>query len=74
MSTSPLIAVLNGIDFKMVTPVAEWSKLEVKGIVRFLNARGTKCSEIYREIMEIYGEQAMSKIQVYQWCSWSKDC
>ncbi|GFO22956.1 hras-like suppressor 3 [Plakobranchus ocellatus] len=34
---------------------------------------GTKCSVIYREIVENYGEQAMSMTQVYLWCSWFKD-
>ncbi|GFO34072.1 beta-d-xylosidase 4, partial [Plakobranchus ocellatus] len=34
---------------------------------------GTKCSVIYREIVENYGEPAMSMTQVYQWCSWFKD-
>ncbi|GFN80594.1 D-3-phosphoglycerate dehydrogenase [Plakobranchus ocellatus] len=38
-----------------------------KGIV------GTKCSVIYREIVENHGEQAMSMTQVYQWCSWFKE-
>ncbi|GFR74739.1 hypothetical protein ElyMa_000437400 [Elysia marginata] len=36
----------------MPPPVAEWSKLEVKAVVRFLFAKGTKCSVIYRELKE----------------------
>ena len=63
----------NGIDFNMATPITEWTNLEVRAVVRFLFAKGTKCSEIYREIVEIYGEHAMSKSRVYQWCSWFKD-
>ncbi|GFO46286.1 histone-lysine N-methyltransferase SETMAR [Plakobranchus ocellatus] len=53
--------------------MAVWSKLEIKAFVRFLFAKGTKCSIIYREIMENYGEHAMSMKQVYQCCSWFKD-
>ncbi|GFO33505.1 WD repeat-containing protein 81 [Plakobranchus ocellatus] len=33
---------------------------------------GTKCFVIYREIVESYGEHAMSMTHVYQWCSWFK--
>ncbi|GFO02675.1 histone-lysine N-methyltransferase SETMAR [Plakobranchus ocellatus] len=57
----------------MVPPIALWSKLEVRAVVRFLFEKGTKCSVIYREIVENYGEHAMSMTRVYQWCSWFKD-
>ncbi|GFN98193.1 histone-lysine N-methyltransferase SETMAR [Plakobranchus ocellatus] len=57
----------------MAPPIAVWSKLEMRAVVRFLFAKGTKCSVIYREIVENYGEYAMSMIQVYQWWSWFKD-
>ncbi|GFO35762.1 histone-lysine N-methyltransferase SETMAR [Plakobranchus ocellatus] len=53
--------------------MAVWSKLEIRAVVRFLFAKGTKCSVTYREILENYGEHAMSMTQVYQWCSWFKD-
>ncbi|GFO21755.1 histone-lysine N-methyltransferase SETMAR [Plakobranchus ocellatus] len=49
------------------------SKLEIRAVVRFLFAKGTKCSVIYREIVENYGEHAMAMTQVYQWCTWFKD-
>ncbi|GFN99515.1 histone-lysine N-methyltransferase SETMAR [Plakobranchus ocellatus] len=58
----------------MAPPIAVWSKLEIKAVVCFLFAKGTKCFVIYREIVENYGEHAMSMTQVYQWCSWFKDC
>ncbi|GFO31394.1 histone-lysine N-methyltransferase SETMAR [Plakobranchus ocellatus] len=57
----------------MAPPIAVWSKLEIGAVVRFLFAKGTKCSVIYREIVENYGEYVMSMTQVYQWCSWFKD-
>ncbi|GFO04322.1 histone-lysine N-methyltransferase SETMAR [Plakobranchus ocellatus] len=46
----------------MAPPIAVWSKLEIRSV-------------IYREIdlVENYGEHAMSMTQVYQWCSWFKD-
>ncbi|GFN78231.1 histone-lysine N-methyltransferase SETMAR [Plakobranchus ocellatus] len=57
----------------MAPPIAVWSKLEIRAVVRFLFAKGTKCSVIYRKIVENYDEPAMSMTQVYQWCSWFKD-
>ncbi|GFO38330.1 histone-lysine N-methyltransferase SETMAR [Plakobranchus ocellatus] len=54
-------------------PLAVLSKLEIRAVVRFLFAKGRKCSVIYREIVENYGEHAMSMTQVCQWCSWFKD-
>ncbi|GFN76157.1 histone-lysine N-methyltransferase SETMAR [Plakobranchus ocellatus] len=57
----------------MAPPIAVRSKLEITAVVHFLFAKGTKCSVIYREIVENYSEPAMSMTQVYQWCSWFKD-
>ncbi|GFO41300.1 histone-lysine N-methyltransferase SETMAR [Plakobranchus ocellatus] len=54
----------------MATPIKEWSKLEVRTIVRFLFSKGTKPSEIHKQIAETYGEGAMSRSRVYQWCTW----
>ncbi|GFN95715.1 histone-lysine N-methyltransferase SETMAR [Plakobranchus ocellatus] len=45
----------------MATPIKEWSKLEVKAVVRFLFSKGTKPSEIHKQIAETYGEGAMSR-------------
>ncbi|GFO19317.1 histone-lysine N-methyltransferase SETMAR [Plakobranchus ocellatus] len=52
----------------MATP--EWSKLEVRAVVRFLFSKGTKPSEIHKKIAETYGKGAMSRSRVYQWCTW----
>ncbi|GFO15492.1 histone-lysine N-methyltransferase SETMAR [Plakobranchus ocellatus] len=57
----------------MAPPIVVWSKLEMTAVVRFLFAKGRKCSEIYRQIVENCGEHAMSMTQVCQWCSWFKD-
>ncbi|GFO49763.1 transposase [Plakobranchus ocellatus] len=42
----------------------------VKAVVRFLFSKGTKPSEIHKQIAETYGEGAMSRSRVYQWCTW----
>ncbi|GFN78594.1 histone-lysine N-methyltransferase SETMAR [Plakobranchus ocellatus] len=54
----------------MATPIKEWSKLEVRAVVRFLFSKGTKPSEIRKQLAETYGEGAMSRSRVYQWCTW----
>ncbi|GFO45812.1 histone-lysine N-methyltransferase [Plakobranchus ocellatus] len=53
----------------MATPIKEWSKLEVRAVVRFLFSKGTK-PEIHKQIAETYGKAAMSRSRVYQWCTW----
>ncbi|GFO27367.1 histone-lysine N-methyltransferase SETMAR [Plakobranchus ocellatus] len=54
----------------MATPIKEWSKLEVRAVVGFLFCKGTKPSEIHKQIAETYGEGAMSRSRVYHWCTW----
>ncbi|GFO00212.1 histone-lysine N-methyltransferase SETMAR [Plakobranchus ocellatus] len=54
----------------MATPMKEWSKLEVRAVVRFLFSKGRKPSEIHNQIAETYGEGARSRSRVYQWCTW----
>ena len=53
----------------MATPIEIWSKVEVRGAVRFLHAWGKNPTEIHVQIAKTYGEDAMSKRQVYRWCS-----
>lgn len=40
---------------------------EIRSVIRFLNARGTKPVEIYRQICDVYGEEAMSDSMVRRW-------
>ncbi|GFO03250.1 histone-lysine N-methyltransferase SETMAR [Plakobranchus ocellatus] len=54
----------------MATLIKEWSKLEVRAVVRFLFSKRTKPSEIHKQIAETFGEGAMSRSRVYQWCTW----
>ncbi|GFN90247.1 histone-lysine N-methyltransferase SETMAR [Plakobranchus ocellatus] len=73
ISAPSVNALLNSIDLKMAPPIAVRLRLEIRAVVRFQFAKGTKCSVIYREVVENYGEHAMSMTQVYLWCSWFKD-
>ncbi|GFR95116.1 histone-lysine N-methyltransferase SETMAR [Elysia marginata] len=54
----------------MATPIKDWSKLEVRDVVRFLFSKGTRPSEIRKQIAETCGEGDMSRSRVYQWCTW----
>ncbi|GFS05023.1 histone-lysine N-methyltransferase SETMAR [Elysia marginata] len=62
-------ALSNTTDSKIATLIKYWSKLEVRD-VRFLFSKGTRPSEIRKQIAETYGEGAMSRSGVYQWCIW----
>ncbi|GFS13460.1 ribosome production factor 1-like [Elysia marginata] len=55
---------------KIATLIKYWSKLEVREVVRFLFSKGTRPSEIRKQIAETYAEGAMSRSRVYQWCTW----
>ncbi|GFN93327.1 histone-lysine N-methyltransferase SETMAR [Plakobranchus ocellatus] len=54
----------------MATPIKEWSKLEVRVVVRFLFLKGTKPSEIHKQIAETYGSNSSSS----QSASYSSEC
>ncbi|CAL1268640.1 unnamed protein product [Larinioides sclopetarius] len=40
---------------------------EIRSVVRFLNAKKVKPSEIYRQICEVYGQNTMSDSMVRRW-------
>ena len=40
---------------------------EIRSVIRFLNARKVKPMEIYRQICEVYGQNAMSDSMVRRW-------
>lgn len=55
-------------QFSMSSQVANPAKCEIRAVIRFLQAKGNKPAEIYRQICDIYGPHAMSDGQVRQWC------
>ena len=57
----------------MATLITEWTKLEVRAVIRFLHSLGKPGAEIHRQIAETYGEGAMSRSRVYQWCGWFEE-
>ena len=37
--------------------------------IRFLNAKSLNPTEIHKELQSVYGEQVISRTQVYHWCN-----
>jgi hypothetical protein len=50
--------------FKMIERPAD---CEIRSVIRFLNARNVKPADIYRQICELYGENAMNDGMVRKW-------
>ncbi|GBM50264.1 hypothetical protein AVEN_23241-1 [Araneus ventricosus] len=45
------------------------SKLEMRAEIHFLWAKRCNCTEIYRQLHEMYGENAMSRQAIAKWCN-----
>lgn len=49
------------------------SNIAVRSVVRFLWAKHYNRSEIHRQIVEVYGENAMSRPMIAKWCQMFED-
>ncbi|XP_035212130.1 protein GVQW3-like [Stegodyphus dumicola] len=52
----------------MARSLEKWSRVQVRALIRFLWAKNVAASEIHRQIIEVYGDKAMSRQQVAKWC------
>ena len=52
----------------MELPITKTAKCEIRAVIRFLNAKGTKPIEIHRQLVEVYGESCMDIKNVRKWC------
>jgi len=41
---------------------------EIRGVIRFLQAKNIQPADIHRQVCEVYGEGAMSDSMVRRWC------
>jgi transposase len=41
---------------------------EIRSVIKFLNAKNVRRAEIYRQVYEVYGENATSDGMVRRWC------
>lgn len=51
----------------MCDKINDPAKCEVRSVIRFLNAKGVRPIEIYRQITEVYGN-VMNEASVRKWC------
>lgn len=52
----------------MELPITKTAKCEIRAVIWFLNAKGTKPIEIHRQLVEVYGESCMDIKNVRKWC------
>ena len=52
------------VTTKMAAPIEQWTNIEVRGVKRFLLAKGNNQTEIHHELVAVYGEHVMSRKQV----------
>lgn len=53
----------------MTALIEEWSRVEIRSVIRFLHAKGKGPTEIHRELLSVYGENVMTRKQVSLWCT-----
>jgi hypothetical protein len=41
---------------------------EIRSVITFVNAKNVRPAEIYRQVCEVYGENAVSYGMVRRWC------
>jgi len=51
----------------MTVPLQQCTKQEQRSVVRFLFSEGVKPIEIHRRMRIQYGDNCMSRTQVYEW-------
>jgi hypothetical protein len=46
---------------------------EVRSVIRFVNAKNVRLTEIHRQMLEVHGEGAMNEWNVRKWCRLFRD-
>jgi hypothetical protein len=44
------------------------AKCELRAVIRFLNAQHVHLTEIYRQLIAVYGKNVMNESNVRKWC------
>ncbi|GFT69374.1 histone-lysine N-methyltransferase SETMAR [Trichonephila clavipes] len=52
----------------MARLLGNWPRFERRAVIRFLWAKNVSASDIHIQIVEVYGEKAMSRQHVAKWC------
>jgi transposase len=53
----------------MAGVIENYSKFEVRAVVRFLHAEGVSQSEIHHRLVSVYGQNVFSRKEVAVWCN-----
>jgi len=57
--------------FEMAAPIQSPAKCEVRSVIRFLNAKGGRPTEIHKQIVAVYGnvmnQQNVTKKETSRW-------
>ncbi|GFY00558.1 histone-lysine N-methyltransferase SETMAR [Trichonephila clavipes] len=53
---------------EMARRIGNWSCSEVRAVIRFLRAKNESASAIHSQIMEVYGEEVMSRQHAMKGC------
>ena len=59
--------LFEGDVFEMAAPIQSLAKCEVRSVIRFLNAKGERPSEIHKQIVAVYGN-VINRQNVTKWC------
>ncbi|GBL96250.1 hypothetical protein AVEN_118783-1 [Araneus ventricosus] len=44
------------------------SRSAQRAVIQFLRAKGEHASQIYRRMIEVYGEQCLARCTIFRWC------
>ena len=51
----------------MAAPMSTFTKIEQRGVVRFLWAKNIEAKDIHKEMLPMYGEHCLSRQAVHNW-------
>ena len=51
----------------MASMLSDWTKEELRSVIRFLWAKQVPAIEIHRELLHVYGESVMTTQHVRKW-------
>ena len=51
----------------MAAPLSTCTKIEQRGVVRFLWAKNMEAKDIHKEMLPMYGEHCLSRQAVHNW-------
>jgi hypothetical protein len=52
----------------MAVSIQNFTKCEVRAVIRFLHAKGETAAEILRQLVSVYAEDVMKRQNMAKWC------